>query len=271
MPGSKARRVVLDCLVSSLRAVPLFVCASIDCRLRRAARRTALDCTAPEGSLRRYFDIDYVAWRDLTKRTIEHYHASIKSLEKFCDYVVMLDDLTDDLVNSFLLDKQDRGNKPRTVASARTDIMALWRSAVQDGKIDALPRRVRRIKVPREIITAWSLDEMTALVRAAESIESYSTFGTVTIHRGKLLKAYILVGWDTGLRRGDMLRLKRSDIQDDGRIDLTQTKTEQLGHSLLGPRSIRQIRQHHGGRCNSPAAKSRRELDDHRPGRHQLE
>lgn len=121
---------------------------------RRAARRTALDCTAPEGSLRRYFDIDYVAWRDLTKRTIEHYHASIKSLEKFCDYVVMLDDLTDDLVNSFLLDKQDRGNKPRTVASARTDIMALWRSAVQDGKIDALPRRVRRIKVPREIITA---------------------------------------------------------------------------------------------------------------------
>ena len=212
---------------------------------REAARHVAESSNAADGTLMQYLETEYVPYRELAVRTIEHYTASIAAFEKWRGQTVLLSDLSDDLLNRFLQSQQEKGLSSSTVSGRRTDILVMWRAAELDGEVDTMPRRVRRIKIPRLKITSWTLEELGKLVRAAEGINSYATIegndGPLTFHRGKLLKAYLLVGWDTGLRRGDMLRLKRSDIQDDGRIELVQGKTDSRHVCMVRPETIAAI------------------------------
>ncbi len=178
-----------------------------------------------ELTLREYVD-QYCLEHDLATRTIEHYRASVVSFDKWRGQPVFLAELADDLVNRFLADQKADAFAAATIRSKRTDILCLWRAAVEVNLVEHLPARVRRIKLPSQIPCAWSIEEIKRLITSAESINTWTADG---LHRGRLLTAFVRVAYDTALRRGDLLALGTSQIDDEGFVDLTQNKTA-TGH-----------------------------------------
>ena len=202
------------------------------------------EAEASEGSLRHYFETLYVASHDLAAATIKRYQITIRSLDQWYGREVMLSDLCDDLTNGYLSALLDTNFSKQTVARKQGDILALWRSAINDGLVKVAPLQIQRIKVSTVVSQPWTLEQIVKLVEASESqaLDEYTTImgdnRSLMFHRGKLLKAYLLVGWDTGLWRGDMLLLKRSDIQDSGRIEMVQSKTPAIHVCMVRSETI---------------------------------
>ena len=201
---------------------------------------------APEGSLRHYFETRYVDSRKLADPTIEVYRSTIQWLNRWHGEVVMLSDLCDDLVNGFSSAILDTNGERAAAAKTRV-VMALWRSAIADGLVNVAPLRVRQVKAVKTAVRTWTMEQVVDLVKATESqtFSDHTTIngdqGPVMIHCGKLLKAWIFVGWDTALGRVDILRLKRSDIRGDGRIQLVQSRSKKSHVCRVRPETIAAI------------------------------
>lgn len=98
---------------------------------------------------------------------------------------------------------------PATLRGYRSDGLTLWLAASDLGYVPPPRRRlIRPAKVPDLPIDCYSVDEVRLLVA----------------HADDYFAAVIRVGWDSGLRRGDVWRLQRSVIRVDPSI-VIQHKT----------------------------------------------
>ncbi len=180
-----------------------------------------------EGSLMHFFRTVYSVERAFRLETARQYEMSLSMFDRWHGKPVMLEELSRDLVNHFLLDHGE-GRAKKTVKRRRADILAIWRYAAQVGELERGPQRIRPIKVPRHVPDAWTLHELGLLLAAAGG-KRFDRYYDSGIHRGRFWEAFILTTYDTGLRRGDMLRLARHQINDKGQVTLVQGKTE-MGH-----------------------------------------
>lgn len=102
---------------------------------------------------------------------------------------------------------------------------------------------MRLVRVPRKNPDAWRPDEVARLLRAAERAPGEFRGGGSGIQRAALLKAWLLVGYYTLLRPGDLLRLEHGWIGRDGEVVLTQSKTgESISRYLPAMEAVRAIR-----------------------------
>lgn len=125
-------------------------------------------------------------------------------------------------VNEFLAHLQSLGRRPETVAGYRRAILVVWNEAYREGDNDNPPLRVRRIRTPRHTIEAYTHDEITTLLAHVSAMSGYfpngvkcADFWTATIH----------AAYSTALRRGDLLKLLRSQIGQGGVARVLQNKT----------------------------------------------
>lgn len=174
-------------------------------------------------SLADYVD-QYVLENDVTSQYITWLRRSVVDLETFAVRRLMLTDLTDNLVNAWLthLNTNTKLN-PKTIKNRRACVLALWRHAFMAERVDTEPRRVKKIKVASTIPMAWSADDMLRLLAATELLPGWLDFNG--IKQSDFWRAFVLVAYDSGLRLGDILSLKLSDIRDGGKICLVQHKT----------------------------------------------
>lgn len=145
---------------------------------------------------------------------------------KFCEWLGCdpgIDGLDAQPVNEFLRHLQEQGLRPDTVAGYRRAILVVWNSAFSDGDVQTPPLRIRKIKTSRQIIEAFNHDELNVLLRHVRMLTDYfpngverATFWTATLHSA----------YSTGLRRGDLLRVKRDQIGQDGTARILQNKTQ---------------------------------------------
>ena len=84
------------------------------------------------------------------------------------------------------------------------------------------PRRIRTIHCPRLMPVAWSLDEVRKVLDVSAKLQGRLQSG---VKRPAFWTAFVQVGWHTGLRLGDLLELRRSDVADDGTLYVMQRKT----------------------------------------------
>lgn len=163
---------------------------------------------------------------------------SIAAWAKVAGHPLTIADLRDETLNAYL--DWLRGHRaPDTVRTRRGNLLILWHWAYQEGVIDLAPRRIRRLRpIPRQPI-AWTLQEIRELIATAERLPG-CFFGTVR-RRASWWSSLIRAGYDTGLRLGDLLALRTSEVGP--LLALVQNKTGRPINLQLRPATLAAIDQ----------------------------
>ena len=175
----------------------------------------------------------YATTHELTRETIRQYRVTAERLEEWAGEAVMLTDMNEMLISSWLR-HYAAGVRPATVRSKRTQLMALWRAAADEYLCDPPTRRVRSARVPWEPRESWLLEEVRQLVRAASWLPRRMKDG---MPRAEWFDLAIRVAWDSGLRWGDQIRLKASDLHGNI-VVVAQSKTRRPVCGRLSPSTM---------------------------------
>lgn len=144
-------------------------------------------------------------------------------------------DLDAENVNAWLAEAKASGRSAWTVSGYRRNILAIWTHAYQAGETDEPPLRLRTIRVPAVPIQAWTLNEIRRLDAAAARLAGDYPRG---IRRATFWRTMVHAAYSTGLRRGDLLRLRRDRIAPNGLVEITQHKTNQVVRVQLDATSL---------------------------------
>ena len=135
----------------------------------------------------------YIAERDLSQQYQAQLRHRIGDLVRFLGGDRPPSELTAGVINAWLIAVQDSGRSPQTILGYRRAILSIVRHGADLGLCCDMPsRRVRLPKVVRKPPQAWSVEEVRRLLGAAK--DAY-------------WQLYVRVGYETGLRRSDILSL----------------------------------------------------------------
>jgi len=109
-----------------------------------------------------------------------------------------------------------------TVRAERTILLTLWRWAYDRSLFDTAPRGVLKMKARRKPTKAWTLDQLKRLIEAAKAKRGIALRSGADL--GDFLACWILVGYETGARFGDVMSFTRDHLQDDT-LAWVQSKT----------------------------------------------
>jgi len=177
---------------------------------------------------------DYGLLRDVRPETLRQYQISADLFERWAGGPVRLEELDEQSVSAFLRDYSATAAPP-TVRSKRTQILALWRAAADDGLCDPPTRRVRSVRVPRRPVVAWERAEVERLLAACQALPRWHRCG---LRRSVWWDLAIRVAWDTGLRWGDLVALPVEAVRADGAVVWSQAKTGSLIACRLQPSTL---------------------------------
>ena len=186
-----------------------------------ADEKSVHEMNGPNGILR--FASRYISTRDVSEKYAYRIRLYAVKIARFAGTANIEDIFTEDAFNSFSASLQ--GN-PFTARSTLADYVVLWNAA---GDEDLVPyprlRRLRRPKCPQLIIECYTQAEVGRLLQAATELRGEYANG---VRKGLYWEAIIRLGWDTGLRRGDLMRFKKSDVRADGSLRVVQSKTRRI-------------------------------------------
>lgn len=132
--------------------------------------------------------------------------------------------LTDDRVNRWLGVMLDRGDNRTTIAGKRRQLLTIWRFAWEEEIVALPPRKVRKIKMPELQPTAWDKREFRRLLAAVDKMPG--DFRVSGVRRALFWRAFVLCSYESGLRLGDVCRLKWTDFRPGRVLILVQHKTQ---------------------------------------------
>lgn len=121
-------------------------------------------------------------------------------------------------VNEFLVYLEGQGRSPHTVNGYRASIMAVWSFATGQR----VPFKIRRVRPPQHPVEGWRVAEIRQLCRIARTFRGTLPNG---VPKRLFWLTAIHCGFATGLRYGDLTRLKRSQIRRDRVCVVVQSKT----------------------------------------------
>lgn len=202
----------------------------------------------------------YVLENDLADGSIEQLSLRAKLLTQFAGGELTLGGLSDELLNRWLVARQEQGLSPDTVAADRVKALTLWRSAAQAGLCQP-PGKIRRIKRPQKIPRAFTLDDVRQLLAAADKLQ-----GTIQlkiegkwwdsgVSRRLYWLAWIRAAYDSALRRSDLLAIERNWIRptdSGGAVSLVQHKTGKVIVKRFRDTTMRAIDDLCAGRKTGP-------------------
>lgn len=166
----------------------------------------------------------YLAERDVSAMYGEQLRVRCRMLQEFAGRALCVADLNCSLVNDWLSRAKDSGLSPYTVATYREHVLAVWNAAYQAELNDCPPLRLRRIKKPRLIVSAYTHSEILTLLLRASTLRGKMRNGN---RRAHFWQAMIHASYSTGLRRGDLLRIFTRQIAGDGTAQIIQSKTNE--------------------------------------------
>lgn len=161
---------------------------------------------------------------------------AISDLEKFLHHPADISDLNRENINSWITTRQTESVLcTSTIKTRRNAILALWRSAFDCELTDARPEKLRKIRSVSLVVEAWTPEEIACLIKTiCESRDR--KLPRVKLTQNLFLKSLILAGWDTGLRLGDLLSLRASDIrrsEGQGHLTIVQNKTLKVQSCII--------------------------------------
>lgn len=130
-----------------------------------------------------------------------------------------------------------------TARNERSQLLAIWRFAYESEIVDAMPRGIVKIKPPGKPTRAWTVEQMQSLVQHASREPGILRSG---IRKSEMLQAWILIGYASGARFGDIWRFREDNI-DGSVLRWTQNKTgEPISKTLDEPTlmAVRRVSKH---------------------------
>lgn len=166
-----------------------------------------------KGSLREFFEFEYQPKRMAGTKptTVDQYRRTLRQLDEFAGRKVMTAELCDDLAGAFFRDRLD-GRCAVTVNGTRAELFCIWRYAYERGAVDVLPN-VKKLPEQFNAPDSWSVDEMRAILDKCFLVGGDYQH----VPSSHLLRAVILTGYWTGLRRGTLFRLRWCDVDLESR------------------------------------------------------
>lgn len=168
---------------------------------------------------------EILAVSDPSPVTAEQYERGLRYFELFLGRPATSLDLTHDNLNAWFTWLQtNRKNGPTTVRGHRAAICRIWNHLAQEGIVQPyLIRKLRLPKIRTKIVEAWTKAQVQCLLKAVDSIEGRLRCG---IQTRQFFRALFLFAYDSGLRPGDLRRIKWTDIDFEKRIAvIVQHKT----------------------------------------------
>jgi len=187
--------------------------------------------------------IDYLAEyqlsRDIRSGTVRQYRIAVSLLDRWAGHAVRLDELDERLASSWL-QAYSQTVAAHTVRAKKQSVLALWRAASDEGLCDEpRARRVRRVRLPERVVTAWTRDEIEQLLAAAATLPRWHRCG---LRRSAWWDLAIRVAWDSGIRWGDIVTLRVDAIGQDGSCTMVQSKTGKVTAFRLSESTMAALR-----------------------------
>lgn len=173
---------------------------------------------APQRSLLKFAMDTYVTKKMIGCRqiSVNHLRWSINRFAKYLGRAPILDDCCNSTMTSFMAWMLNvRKHSPATVNGTRKNIVSLWNYANRRGLIREQPNDCEKLKLPKDLPAAWTLEEVGRILAAAKEMTSPKI--------GMVYPAYVfwpallLVAYDTGLRVRSLMGIRRSDWNSDRR------------------------------------------------------
>lgn len=143
----------------------------------------------------------------ITDGSLYQMSVTIRVFERWAKRPIHTDELSDELVRSFLADYL-RSAAPATVNSKRRQILAIWACAYDEGYCAERAGRIRRATEDLDEPEAWSEDEVARILDAAKQTQG-AIFSLAAQHWWFSL---LLVLYYTGERIGAMLKARNCDL-----------------------------------------------------------
>ena len=80
----------------------------------------------------------YYLERQIKDTSVKQLAVAARALERFAGRGVPVSELSDELVNRWLVDLEQSGRSPHTVRGRRRDVLTLWRSARAAGLVETV-------------------------------------------------------------------------------------------------------------------------------------
>jgi len=198
----------------------------------------------PPATLREFVP-RYAAERGIRPRTIESIEHRLTRFEKMLGRPATLADLNDTIMNLWTTKLFDAGLSAVTVRGYRGAALALWRAAYEMNFMNDRPGRIRKIKVKPAAPQCWTADQLVQVVQAVRALPG-ELGSDATVRRAIFWTSFVLVGYYSALRSGDLLSLRWDQIQD-GLIVLPMSKTGDIIVCALPPDALEQLEKLRGG------------------------
>jgi len=125
-----------------------------------------------------------------------------------------------------------------TVQAERGRALLLWRWGADRNLIPRHPRRVPSVRVKRPPVRAWTREDITTIVKRAPALGS--KFKLSGCPRGLWMETWVRVGYETGLRHGDLYALRRDHFRSGG-VAITASKTGRPVFRALSPETMSRV------------------------------
>lgn len=181
----------------------------------------------------------------ISPSTIQQYGFACTSLEKFCGRTVTVAELTDDLVLRWLSQRLQEVS-PKTVKRERCTILTLWRWAARHGYNATPPVDIPMIKVPRQPVVTWELDQIERIVMACRT-QRGELHGT-GISKAAWWSSLILFLYWVAPRIRAALAIKTADLNMERRTVLLRAdaaKTGEVQVLAIGDQAVTAIAAHY--------------------------
>jgi integrase len=119
-----------------------------------------------------------------------------------------------------------------TVRHERTVYLSLWRWAYDQGLCDEHPRGIAKLRARRKPTLAWTLADVQKILQGSDRYRGQVLWSGAD--KGIFLRAWVLLGYETGARRGDVFSFRVDQINGDT-LSWTQSKTGDPLTRVLSP------------------------------------
>lgn len=149
-----------------------------------------------------------------------------------------LSDLTAEAVNAHLRARKDSVS-PITLTNERRQALTLWRWAYEEGIVDASPRGVLRLRAASQPVRAWTIAQCRALVKEADNFSGKRLRNGADL--GVFLRCWVLLGYETGARYGDIFSWTKDNICNDA-VGWVTNKTGAVCTRVLSAEALASVR-----------------------------
>jgi integrase len=153
----------------------------------------------------------------------------VRLFERFLGRPAKPSDLTGQTVRGWMRWMLSLPRSPRTVNGRVATLCSLWRYAAKKKLTRETPDEIPHIREPQNIPISYTDSEFGAMVAACSTRRKY----------GPVMRAMLLVLWDTGCRLSAVLKAKRSAFDSHNRtVRITEPKTGKEQVYSLSPSTV---------------------------------